>query len=313
MPVLRVSVDLLFGLALLVDSAWLWAAGVLAGVPVRPLRLLAAAALGAAADVLAFFPGGRWLHLGGTRALGTLALVALAFGGRGRWRAVPRALVAYLVLGAMAAGLDLALGPAGPGVAAPADGSRWVVYGATRAPTPLVLAGVPLALAGARLLATGLGAWWQLRRGLVEVVVDLGWGPRRLQGLVDSGNRLRDPLSGDPVVVVEEAALVGAAPADFLALARTGPADPGLPEPAAAWAGRTRWLTYQAVGGQGWLPAMRPLALAVAGQPVRALVAVSPGELGSGAFQALVPAELTVMGVAGVRPALGAGNGGQGG
>lgn len=313
MPLVRVvTVDLAFALALLMDSAWLWATGVLAGVPARLLRLFAVATLGAALDVLSLFPAGQWLAWGSVRALGTVALVALAFARPRQWRLLPRVVLTYLGLGAAMGGATLLLYGAGPAVALPAGSGHLVAF------RPVVSAGYPviwtgglLAIGGLRLLVTGLGAWWRLRSGLVEVVVDCGWGSRRLMGLVDSGNLLRDPLSGLPVLVVGQAALAGVVPSGLLALAREGPAEAGLPETAAGepWTQRCRWVPFHAVGTPGGLlPALRPAALTVAGRPVQALVAFGPSDLGGGgAYQALVPQWLVGGAVPGVC------HGGQGG
>lgn len=92
----------------------------------------------------------------------------------------------------------------------------------------------------------------------------------RFTALIDTGNRLREPLSGLPVLIVEAQLLGNAVPTD-------------------GW----RKLRYGAVGGDGEMPCFKPTSVWI-GHGVRrqrapdAWIAVAPGPL-PGAFRALAP------------------------
>lgn len=251
--VLEVNVEIAFLVNFLTDLAWLWAAASLAGISVRPGRMTAAGALGAALAVWAYFPTGRWLASGPGVVLGTAGLLAIAFWPYPRQHAVR--VVAYFLLsgGAMAGAVMLAssrsTSPAGITGASGAD-----------FPASLVASGVVLCLVGARYLWRVARQRSRLSSGLYSLRIRMGERTVELPALLDTGNALREPLSGAPVGVVEAAALegflpplvVGAAAAGWEALDR-------LPQ---SWVARCRLVPFRAVG-----------------QPVGILLAVLPDEL----------------------------------
>lgn len=118
--------------------------------------------------------------------------------------------------------------------------------------------------------------------GCVPVV--LRWGTRqaRLTALRDTGNTLRDPVTGERVLVVSgqvAGSLLGlsaqqlAAPVETMTQVRL----PGL-----------RLIPYRAVGGQGLLLAIRMADVQIGSRRGSAVVAFAPSGLdGNGTFQAL--------------------------
>lgn len=114
-------------------------------------------------------------------------------------------------------------------------------------------------------------------RDVWQVQVELRVGERsaRFPALIDTGNRLREPLSGQPVLIAEEALLEGLLPVCL-----------------------SRSIAYGALGGSGRLPCFRPSGVwvrrsgrRVAAPPV--WVAVVPGRI-PGAARALAPCEFAV-------------------
>lgn len=297
MPLVRaIDVDVAFALSFVVDGAWLWATGQVAAVRVPLWRLAAAAAVGAAADVAAQFPVGWPLGTLAGRVVGTAVVLAVAFGGACPPRALARLAAFFLGMGALMAGAGLlAAGGGGRGLALlPSGPGTYTAYVAPPATSPWVAVGVALALAGGRLVLDAAAAWWQLGRGTRRLQVRLGGGQVALVGLVDTGNQLREPLSGRPVVVVEAAALGHLLP-PAVAAAAAGPGDAQVlaalpPE----WAARCRLVPYRAVGtDQGLLLAVWPDGLWVEGCAAPAYVALAPAPLDpGGAYRALIPAGL---------------------
>ena len=143
-----------------------------------------------------------------------------------------------------------------------------------------------------------------IRDGLFVVPVDIDFGADRVsvQALIDTGNRLRDPASGNPVIIVEYGAIESALPwqvraalaksdDDFMARARA--------VAGSTWSSRFRAVPYSSVGREGMMVGFRPdrCAWRTAGEwslrapGMRSLSALCPG----GNYRALVnPDILTV-------------------
>lgn len=293
--VLAVSLEPAFLLNFAADLAWLWATGTLAGVPVRWRRLVLAAAVGAAGAVWSYFPAGRWMAHGPGLLAGSIILLALAFYPRrlGQWLR----LGAYLVsTGAVMAGSVLFLGlrSAGPG---------GVVLGSVPAPAGAAAAvGVLLCTVGIRRLWDAARARAQLKGGLFELRIAVGPHTVEVPALLDTGNHLREPLTGAPVVVVEASAFQGVLPSHLLAAASEGwqglaglPGG-GLDAGLGAWDGRLRWVPFRSVGrSDGVLLAFRPDQMALRAPDraewvtVSALVGLAPQPLHrEGAYRALL-------------------------
>ena len=118
-------------------------------------------------------------------------------------------------------------------------------------------------------------------RSFLPLEISDGEKTIRLTALIDSGNTLRDPVSGEEVLVVgpEEAqCLTGlsrkqlSAPMDTLSFRVV----PGL-----------RLIPYRAVGGSGMLLAKRFPQVRLGNRTGSALVAFAPHHLGDGTYQAL--------------------------
>lgn len=134
------------------------------------------------------------------------------------------------------------------------------------------VSGLPVALllSIAAAVAAGRSLWrmWRRRPAPAPLYVTLGLACEgrivRLPALVDTGNQLRDPLTGTAVVVVEEAAVAPLVPhglraaiaggADIVAWARAATA--------CGWHDRLRIVPFASVGRErGFLPGFRPDAL----------------------------------------------------
>lgn len=92
----------------------------------------------------------------------------------------------------------------------------------------------------------------------------------------DTGLTLREPFSGDPVLLAERAVLKAMLPPDFGEAACAVPCRP---------------IVCRTVGGSALLPAFRPERLCINNVPVRAWVAVSPRALAAGEIRALIHPE----------------------
>ncbi|HEY8426294.1 MAG TPA: sigma-E processing peptidase SpoIIGA [Limnochordales bacterium] len=279
------------GLAYLVanlvfDYALLWATGRLHGRPAVPSRLALGAWIGAATFTL--------LPPVASPALLVLSCLAVS------WLMIA---AAYRVPGLRALGTLVAtlwaVGcvAAGAGVAA----QSLLEGAAPRAIGPVVSL---VALAAVATVVRPRLAAAALARAL-RVRVVLRFERQRLEvvGLVDTGNRLREPVEGLPVILLDPDALapllepalrdrLGRLAAEPLSLAMR------LPALAPQWARRFRLVPFRAVGTErGVMAAFRADSLVLhgaGGPPLRlgpAVVALSPTPLEQDEAQALIPAE----------------------
>lgn len=144
----------------------------------------------------------------------------------------------------------------------------------------------------ALVLAAG-GVWLLCRIGFpgnmggreyVPMGLTYGGNTVQLTALRDSGNSLRDPITGEPVFVI------GAEAARKL----TGLTEAQLRSPLETLAARPipglRLIPYRAVGGGGMLLGARLDEVTVDGRKGRAIVAFSGEEIGNGRYEALVTA-----------------------
>ena len=205
-------------------------------------------------------------------ALAATAYGVLAAAAPSPWRAPPAQIALLAALGRLIAGRDrrpLALCAMAALVGGSAFMAGWLQLLSSRGPLP-ELSGLALLSATARLCRRRSARWE------AEICLVSGSRQARFTALIDTGNRLREPLSGNPVMIVE-AALV----ADMLSLPVR------------------RWVPYDAIGGCGTLPCFRPDAAWVLRGHRRLCapevwVAVSPVPL-PGSYRALAPCEFASL------------------
>ena len=248
-----VYLDLVMGLNFLVDYLLLAASQRLSGFSGDRKRLLTAAAVGAVYSGGCCLPGFRFLGGLHWRIISLVLICAVAFGwSKGTWRRGGIFLLLTMALGGLAMQLErgniltLLL----------ASASLWVL-------TTVAFGG-------------RVGG-----KSFLPLEISDGEKTLHLTALVDSGNTLRDPVSGEEVLVVgpEEARrLTGlsgeqlSAPMDTLSVRLV----PGL-----------RLIPYRAVGGSGMLLAKRFSKVRLGNRTGSALIAFAPHHLGDGTYQAL--------------------------
>lgn len=269
------------------DYAVLWATGRLQGMPAAPLRLALGAWLGAA-----FFGVLPPMPSPGLTAAACVGLswlmVRAAFPARSP-RASGALLATMWAAGCVAAGAGLAA-------------QSLLGRGPSEAAGPAVsLAVLAVVAVTAR---RGPAAWDRAWR----VGLQLGFGGRTLwlQGLVDTGNRLLEPVESLPVILVEPRALAPLFHPALVELVQELARDPlgaagRLPGMAPEWARRFRLVPFRSVGTErGVMAGFRADRVVVERGPTRdaavgpAVVALSPTPLGCDPARALVPAECVV-------------------
>ena len=249
-----VYLDLVMLLNFLVDFLLILGTNRLAGYPASPLRAAAASAVGGIYGGVCLIPGFSFLGNNWWRLIFLCLMAAIAFG----WnRSALRRGVLFVLLSMALGGIALGLGSGGGLMLIAAAG------------------GVAL------LCAVGFQGKIGARQYLQAELVFAG-RKKLLTALCDTGNTLRDPITGSSVLVVGADVaweLLGltdaqlAAPIETLASAGI----PGL-----------RLIPYRAVGQPcGMLLAIKIDSVKIGGKGCAPIVAFAPHKLGNEGYQAL--------------------------
>ena len=252
---MTVYLDLVMGLNFVVDLLLLTGANRLAGYPAGLGRAVLGAALGGIYGAVCLLPGFRFLGnmLWRTVSLGLMSLLAFGMG-----PGTLRRGVLFSFLSMALGGIVLALGhPGVPSLVAAAAGV-WI------------------------LCALGWGNGVGERR---FVSVHLGYSGKTvdLTALHDTGNTLRDPVTGEQVLVAGPDVAKMLLGLDSDALRDPAGTLVRMPIPG------LRLIPYRAIGtSQGMLLGIRIPEATINGQPSTVLTAFAPEGLGQGEFNALI-------------------------
>ena len=275
---MTVYLDLLFGLNTLINYLLLRGSAALGGYPAKPGRLAAAAGLGGLYAVAAVLPGLQGLQGMAFQAICAGLMLLAAFG----WKrnTVKQGLFFFALSFALSGAVLLAVQIVEPDCMF--LGGR--AYYAVSTPALLLLSGLSYALAA--VVLAGCGA--HTGGDIVTVRLTLDGRQISLRALRDTGNTLRDPLTGQPVLIVSRRALPRLLPG----LTQTETLDdPAGLLPALSWQYpklRFCLVPYRAVGVEtGLLLAVR-CRLQEGKHSRPALAAFSPTEVSvGGEFEAL--------------------------
>ena len=286
-----IYVDILLVINYLVNLLLLTGTAKIAGRRPRGRRIVAAALWGAVCSLTIFLPPTPlWLSLG-EKLLVSASVVLIAF----RWlsgRVFAKELLLFFAVTFCFAGVLLGL---------------WF----TLRPQWMTYYGgvVYLDISSFTLLVSTVAAyalleilWRLLRRGpspqdILPVSMTLGPRSVALTGLVDTGNALREPFSGTPVIVCSLEDIAPLLPHNTVAALSRGDFAKGL------WDGGglpLRGVPYGAVGAKGLLPAFRGDKLTIGTGPDRQVaesfyVAISLSPIGDERYNTLLHPEILAV------------------
>lgn len=189
--------DTLFLLNLTVDYLLLLLTARLSGRFVRRRRLLLGAVVGAILAMLLFFPRLSWLASLCAKVATCAATILSAFGRR-PYREAAHLMGLLLLLTALLAGLLEVLAAAQPALTV----QNGAIYAEISMPVMLI-GFTAVFMLSAQVLGKGRAAPGRVWR---EIRAESPAGKVCFRALVDSGNLLRDPLSGRQVIVTESGA-----------------------------------------------------------------------------------------------------------
>lgn len=261
--------DVLWLINFSMDFLSLYAAAKLLCLPQRPVRMVSAASLGAVYAVAAAYRNFGGFPGAAAAALVSAAMSALSFGIREGAASLLRAFLAVWGCGALLGGI-------------------MTVFCTFANAVPVSSSGPDLLLASALALAAAVRfAGRRMRRGTARIRFTYGGNIYEGNALVDSGNLLRDPLSGDAVI------LLRAADARLFAPGETDTVFRGIPGESGAG---IRAVPVRTVGGTGMLYGFLCPEVSVTFRNRtkirRAVICVDHGSDGYGGCGALLPASL---------------------
>jgi stage II sporulation protein GA (sporulation sigma-E factor processing peptidase) len=290
-----VYADILLALNFFCDFFLLWAAGRILRRRINWLRIFLAAVAGALYGLTAVFPPLVWLTHPFCLFVVSLLLLRIAYIWDSPKSFLQLAGTFYLTAFAMAG-------------AALAGGRLLEQNGISLGPTQTLKAGSLLfALFIAVILArrgwSALRRTWRKEDFRLHIEIRVAGHSCRMAALLDTGNDLREPLSGLPVLVADYAALRPLLP-DYLrqALEAPGNSDPAkildqlAARPPDGWMRRLRLIPFASIGEQnGLLLGFKPDQLILDGaakkQTNQVMVCISLKPLGNG-YQAVVNPEI---------------------
>ena len=279
------------------DALLLILIGRLTHLPVRPSRILMGALLGEIPVILACYSAPPWTTL--SKWVVPFVMVGVAFPTR-RLRVFLKTLVGFWLLSAGLGGFVYA---------------SWELV---RSDYGLVGEHFALALNNVWILPLMAFMWWFLQRlwqrwqernsVLKQIIYDLeiDFGSEeqkvvRTRAMLDTGNQLRDPLTGFPVILLEEEVAATALPDNVRSFLNIPWKDCGDPWPF-LWkvnpnlVKRIVFIPFQAIDRQSWLLGIRPERVTcfdkMGSRQIHATVALVKQVLSSeGEFQALLHPE----------------------
>lgn len=250
MPV--VYIDVVFLVNVVMDAVLLWTTGWIAKRALRRRRVLFGALIGATYALILFVPALSILTSWPGKIIVSLLMVAAAYPSR-NWLETFRLTLLYYFVSFVFAGATIALHFAIPGTSV-AEGlvltnQRFAIAANFRG-LALVVA-IPI---GFSIIRYSFQRIRQIRvnSGMLEkVAASLNGGRIEFIGLLDTGNRLRDPLSGRPVCLVEASVMKPLMPAELHQVIDEGKdivqALSLVTDP--LWANRVALVPFQGAGG----------------------------------------------------------------
>nr|WP_244444685.1 sigma-E processing peptidase SpoIIGA [Paenibacillus camerounensis] len=305
MKILVVYIDLIFAANLLIDGVLIWLTGWLVKEKIAWWRLFLSALVGALYVVMMFVPELSFLYTFMIKFGLSVLMLLIAFGYRSL-QGYLRALGAFYVINFAAAG-----GILGIHYLLQSTGDIWngILFTSTGGQAHrlkigfwFVLAVLPVVLLLFKLIHSSRVRREQLESYIGEVTVEIEGVSVVCLGLLDTGNRLNDPLTRIPVMVMEASLWEGHLPDTWKGKLTQMSADQLLLETdgqSFAWQDRLRLVPYRGVNrGAAFMLALKPdLVKIKLGEESfcskRVLIGLDGGTLsGDGAYRAVIHPDL---------------------
>lgn len=297
--------DLLFFTNLFIDAVTLRTTAWVCRKEVKPWRLLAGAAIGASYVLMMFFPSFSFFFTFVVKCLFSAAMIMTVFG-FGSLQNFFRTLAAFYVVNFAAAASIIALHYM---LRTPQDirnGMMFTQSGGAVHGIEVSMWFVVLVFAGGILLFQQVfrSSSRKQRQSayFAQVTVTIAGETAECKGIIDTGNKLYDPLTRTPVMVMEASIWKERIPEDWLQLIREAHTDRILASPDLGnypWSDRLRLVPYRGIGsGTRFMLALKPDLVLIEQdgktfETAKVLIGLDAGKLSSdGDYKAVIHPEL---------------------
>lgn len=254
---MTIYLDEFFLVNFLMDLFILWMVGVLARQNRRWKQICSGAVLGGVYALIVLLPGGQWLAGWWGKLLCSLLMVLLAYPTK-NWRLFSKCVAYFYGIALISGGATIA--------SMYLFGQQFIQTwnGVAMINMDFQLFWLVAAVFAVCLLVFGLRqsmhSDFRQKHWLVQLHIGLGQEESAVTALVDTGNQLVEPITANPVVLIEHHCLWNLLPQELVVLLQAGatPDELFLAGAATGFMSRLRLIPYQSVGRQGMLLGFKP-------------------------------------------------------
>lgn len=257
-----VYIDILFCVNFIINYIILILTSVFLNTPAKRSRMVCGALLGALYASFMFFPSLHWLYSWLLKILFSLSIILTSFG-FGNIKRFIKTVALFFVISAVLAGISLAAYTF-TGMASYITLKNGITY--IDVPLSVLAASVALAYIATIFFAKITKS--RLPKTLDCTVEIWAFGNSiRLNGFVDTGNVLFDPVFSVPVIIAEYGAVSKLIPPDYRNIFRDDPSKLKADSiPQMDWGLKFRLVSCSGAAGNGVMPAFRPDKLIITNQ-----------------------------------------------
>lgn len=296
--------DLVFLLNGLIDFLLLWLTSGIRKQKVALWRLFVASGIGGLYSMLYLWPQWSWAYVFPMKIVISLLMVRIAFG-RQQLLQFLRNLVVFYLICFLAGGTMIALhygfskDTQVAGGIFFSDAKGWgspISWG-------FIVVGFPIVWLYTRFSLRSIEEHQKYEKYMTNIRIRFGERSKEVVGLIDTGNRLRDPVTRSPVILVEWSTICSLVPEEILDLVEDREWNEKLSHLPMEWMKRVRIIPYRAAGVDGELMlAIKPDEVQIiegkhCHKVDKVLIGIDVGQLSAdGTYQAIIhPSCVSVM------------------
>lgn len=244
--------DLVFLLNGLIDFLLLWLTSGIRKQRIALWRLFMASGIGGLYSMLYLWPQWAWAYMFPIKIVVSLIMVRIAFGKQQLLQFLRNLGVFYLSC-FIAGGTMIAIHYGLSGDTQVAGGVLFSDAKGWGSPISwgLIVIGFPIVWMYTRFSLRSIEEQQRMENYMTFIRIRFGEKSREVAGLIDTGNRLRDPLTRSPVILVEWSTLCSLVPDSLMHLVEEKNWNEQLSQLSLEWMTRVRLIPYRAAGVDG--------------------------------------------------------------
>jgi len=255
-----------------------------------------AAGIGGIYSMLYLWPEWAWAYMFPMKVAVSLVMVRISFG-RQQWLQFLRNLGVFYLSCFIAGGTMIAIHYGWSGDTQVAGGVFFSDAQGWGSPISwgFIVIGFPIVWLYTRFSLQSIEEQQRVGQYMTPVRIQFGEEVRQVTGLIDTGNRLRDPLTRSPVILLELDSLIDLVPDTLVRLVEEKRWEEGVSELSPEWITRVRLIPYRAAGVAGeMMLAIKPDQVEILEEDRwhkvdKVLIGIDVGRLSSdGTYQAII-------------------------